>query len=421
MLNTKDTTPNFLRQLCMISFLCISVLVTMLGALGITGIVRTGIMALLVYAPALLILVMLSKPFPFEALVILAAVALIYQFTTFVHPEYIEFVEEEMWRYVVSIYGGIIGYFFIRMSDDPAVIQKVLIISACVLFAGSFMQSIEAIRTGYWEMTVNGTTLQQNYSMSFGYNMLLPSTIFLFYGLRNKNRFFIILSLVGGLEIFMLGSRAAAMSLVLFGVLYLLLISSRITAKKHSGIIIVVFLLIILMFVFFYEDILLLISGLFQSIGFKSRTVARMLDGSFADDKIRSEMWQKTLELISSNPFFGKGFLSDRYFIGNYCHNIALELFLNFGFFAGGAIIIFLIYHTIKMLFRCKNADWLGIFLVFFSCCFLRLLVSYSFWRDTNFWMAVGVYVSWRKASKPSLEQKNTLKQSGINAKWVRR
>lgn len=355
-------SKDFLNQLCIVSFLCMAVISNVLTMVGLSGIIKTAIMASLVYLPVGVIFLNRKKEFPYDFFILLSVILLLYGVTYAFYPEYDKSISDEMWKNVVSLYGGVIGYLFIRMQPDPKRLKDALITAAFILFFYYFIQSLGAIGNGYWEMTIDGQVKQKDYSMAFGYNMLLPSTIFACYGLKNKNILYLSLAVVGSIEILMLGSRAAALSLILFLVLYILFVGVRESKKAQKAVIITGFSLAALLFSVFYEKILISLGGFFETLGFSSRTILRLLNGTIAEDSVRNVMWGKTREFIAQSAFTGKGFLSDRFLLGNYCHNIFLELLLDFGVIIGLALCALIVVTCVKMIFKCKSVEWLELF-----------------------------------------------------------
>ena len=223
--------------------------------------------------------------------------------------------------------------------------------------------------------------------------MLVPTILLGFRGFMEKRKAYIVLFFIGGLEILMLGSRMAAVCVVLFLILYLLIISTdSIGSSKEKIFYIFVLVVLGLFLCFLYEQILTLLGEIFERIGFSSRTITRILNGTISNDIARNLLYLQSKDLINSGGMFGYGFLADRFYLGNYCHNIFLELFIEFGYVGGCFAIGILMGVIFRMIFKCEDIVWKGLFLVFFCCTFFRLLVSYSLWIDNNFWMMIGIY-----------------------------
>lgn len=393
--------PDMLRMISAISILSAPIMVNTLATLGISGSMRTLIMMFLCYVT--LGLLYLQRPYTISksALFICVILLTLYYSTLILHPEYSESISDEMWTSIVSPYGGIVCIFAIYLFEEPEDLKKMLTIVSIFGFVYYGLQSLTAIRQGYWTVVENGIIKQQAYSMSFGYHMLLPTLVFAYRGLSEKKKIYFVLSMVGLFEILMLGSRMATVCGILFYVLYAFLISiGKIRSVKKRFLFLVTVIIAIGLFWIFYNDILTLLASVFKTIGFKSRTIERILEGTMSEDAARGILYLKSQELISSGGLFGHGFLADRYFLGSYCHNIFLELLIQFGYIGGILAIGLYMSVCIIMLFQCKNVEWKSLFLIFFTCSFFRLLVSYSLWIDNNFWIMLGIFNCYKRTLK---------------------
>jgi len=101
------------------------------------------------------------------------------------------------------------------------------------------------------------------------------------------------------------------------------------------------------------------------------------------------------------NGFWGYGAYGDRYVIGRvywvgYCHNIFLELLINYGWIIGGILCISIVVTSLKMLITCKNESWWICFVIFFVPS-MKLLLSGSYWYLEAFWACIAVYLMYRK------------------------
>ena len=352
--------------------------------------------------PILPIIILLLKPYKFayDYILVLASVLFLYYLVVIFHPEYISKIDSEMWNVVINSYTGIVGYLYIRFLVDKKQIKNALLFAGSLLFIAFAIQGYQALQRGYWVEVVDGVTYNKPYSMSFGYNMLFPALCFLFYGFWEKKKLLTALGIIGSIMILILGSRAAFFCIIFFIVLYLALFTLKNANANSRSLILFSLIFFGIIFAVFYIPILETIASVFRAIGFPSRTIERIIQGSLTEDIARDTLYEKTIDLIKEKPFFGHGFLADRYYLGVYCHNLFLELFLQFGIICGGIFSVVIIYITLKMFFKCRDDEWKGIFLIFFSATFIRLMVSYSLWDDKNFWMMIGVYVTYSTIAK---------------------
>ena len=92
-----------------------------------------------------------------------------------------------------------------------------------------------------------------------------------------------------------------------------------------------------------------------------------------------------------------------RYIYVAHPHQFFLEVLVDFGVIFGSAIILWLVWKTVK-LFTMKGQDeWKAVFLVFFArAC--QLLVSLTFWHSIGLWGALAVGVCMSKAKRKELK-----------------
>lgn len=256
-------------------------------------------------------------------------------------------------------------------------------------------QYLPARLGGGWEdVTYNGTTVVRAYSLSFGYDMLFPTIIFIYLYMKKKNSFHLVLSAVGLILILTNGSRGALlMPIVFVGIMLIngIANSSNTKWKWLKIFAIIIFVVILLVF---GNIIVLKVADLLQSLGFESRTLEMLGKGEISSDSGRSTIWEAVWTAIKNGGVFGYGAFGDRpfvypiHFVG-YSHNILLEMVCSFGII-GILLIVIMIVKSVKMLFFCKDNKYKELFIIFFSIS-LQLLISMSFWYVWEFWATIAI------------------------------
>lgn len=347
----------------------------------------------------LIMLIVLKQPsrIPFDYLIISLLISVYYILTILLYPEYKFYISNEFWNNVLSLNGGIFGYFIMRFVRQEDLIEKGVKIASVIWFSVLLVQSLAPISQGYWYIMYKEDVIKSSYNMTFGYNMLIPSLVFLYYGMSERKIIYTLAALIGALEIVMLGSRGAILGILVMPLLYIFLGEHHM--KKNRKIALISFMIIWgIIVVLYYKQIIMFLDYAFDSMGFSSRTLQRILEGSITEDVARANMYSKARELIKNNTW-GYGMLADRYYFGVYCHNIFYEVLLQFGWFLGTILIIWFSVITIKVLFG-KDNKIKNLFFIFFSASFFRLLVSHSFWINQFFWCAIGLAVNYIQLKK---------------------
>ena len=318
--------------------------------------------------------------------------------TLIFHPEYKYF-------FLRSDYGlgrvfrpdcALYAYLFYSLIDSPREILNVLKKFACLDFVYLIIvELLPALLRGYW-MDVNyfGQEEQRVYSLSFGYSMLFPTIILLYFFIREKKLVYLLCSMFGCVAIFTQGSRGALLMPVIFMGLMVIsnIIENRNIVRRTLKIFGVSFVLFIICL--FGAKMLNYFSLYLLSKGVHSRTLESFVMGNFSDDSGRSIIWNAVYDAIRYGGFWGYGFYGDRPFVYpyhyvGYSHNIFLELVCSFGV-VGMIISAYIIVGSIYMILSCKDRLWRELFIVFFSIS-CQLLLSFSFWYIADFWAAMAI------------------------------
>jgi hypothetical protein len=221
-----------------------------------------------------------------------------------------------------------------------------------------------------------GRIIFSTYSMSFSYYLLLPAVIFVS---KRKILFFFLFIIVCMLML-MLGSRGALIA----GFLYafsLSFIDRR--SRRHI-------LLLTIITVILSGSLLSIFLTLFDRVDISSRTLNMLQQGSFTEPSGRLDIYSKTWNSLLDSPFWGNGIYGDRVILdGNYCHNIFLEMFQNFGILFGTGLILFLFYIAVRLFFK-SDTENRKILLLFFCFGFIPLLFSGSYLNDSGFGIFIG-------------------------------
>lgn len=369
--------------------------------------------SIIIYFPLLLMPLASGERRRTRDFLILWAMALLaFGMTIMVHPEYEAWFHHPLYgvfNYIFRPDRALYAYFMVRMVNDPKQLLQNLKFVSNILAVYGLYKFANAMQVGSWlTLTANGFE-ELSYSMSFGYDMMLPSMVFLYYAMRDKKLWHWALSIMCILMILVAGSRAPLLWILVF--FTVMLIRGFLTSKVKViwGLTVPVFLLIYLKL----EDLIGFLVVFLQRFGISARSMNMLLAGSINDDNGRAAIYEMSIEMIKNMEFYGYGLYGDRYVIGNYYfwgypHNIFLEILLTFGVLGGGLLIFFLLYQGVRTLLKCQDDDWLDLFLIFLACS-LKLLLSDSYWYVPEFWAAIAVVYSWNRQQK--ISKKERMKQ----------
>ena len=292
---------------------------------------------------------------------------------------------------LVAIYGvhtGIFGYALIRsiinLSDFEKQMKKISII--LIIFYS--IQCLQPLLHTYW--IIDGK--QMVYNMTFGYSIQFPIIFLIYFYLKEKNIIFLIFGFLGIIEIILFGSRGPLIGIFIYSIMQF------IKYKKKNKNLRIILSLILIIIIFLILSNNLLIQNTLQFLsehGITSRTLSKLANDVVTDDTGRSIVRQGILELLNKfNICFGYGPLGDHVLTGHYSHNILLEVIITFGIVVGPILIVAFIFSFLYSYIKSKNT-LINNYILIFACLSLpKLFVSSSFWRESNFWILLGLIVT---------------------------
>ncbi|RHL91598.1 O-antigen ligase family protein [Bacteroides intestinalis] len=251
-----------------------------------------------------------------------------------------------------------------------------ILFRVCVLmsYIGAFLGVLYAALF----ITGNLPMLENMYNMSFGYALLLP-TLFLIYFNKNKILIFLLI-----LSILLAGSRGPLIPI------FILIMVRMINSYSKKKLFFILLFVLIGSFIVF--PILL---NYLSDVGISSRTLFLLLDGSLDSDSGRGYIYSLIWEKVLERPLLGYGFFADRVFLGLYCHNIFVEIFLNWGIFIPLILFIVLVYLGF-FLYKKISKDEKILLILLFSSSVIPLLLSSSYLIDFRlpiFWGFIYIYI----------------------------
>ena len=216
------------------------------------------------------------------------------------------------------------------------------------------------------------------YSMSMGYSLLFPS-LFLYY---TKRPFFVLISIFLFIAIFLVGSRGPLIPIVCY-----ILLDNVLNSSLFKSFVFLIFLIFFVCTIYYSP---LLFVDMFDMLGLKSRTLVLLINGDINSDSGRGDIYNVMIDKLSESPYIGYGLFGDRVIgDGSYCHNIFLELMVDFGCFI--PIVFLLIFSTALVLIlpKFKKNEFMFFVLLLLSSIF-PLCLSSSYLIDFRFPLFIG-------------------------------
>ena len=111
-------------------------------------------------------------------------------------------------------------------------------------------------------------------------------------------------------------------------------------------------------------------------------------------------MAETLIASVKEHSFWGTGLCSDRMMVGVYAHNIALELWVEFGVIIGTIVLVTLIVAFLRGYLCSSSSAEKGLIIALICSSFLKLFLSGSFMDDRWFFALIGLCVGAIRKSK---------------------
>lgn len=311
--------------------------------------------------------------------------AVLWYGTICIHPNNVVYIKDSIAQFFIySLPFMWLGYYFIKQGiflDTFLPVARIKLILALFVQINILLVPSKDIFNGDYQTAA--------YSIIVG----LVSVYYL--ALQEKKHSDIALSIIGTIVLLLCGSRGVFVSVVFFWIVYLVSqIQSRIKIVLITS-----FAFIFLLFS--VQQIFSPIASIAESLGFSTHLTDAIQSGTVFEDEQREILYTGFLALIWNKPW-GYGIMGDRYISYAtglfwkpiYPHNVFLELMVNFGYFIGTALGIFLIYYLLKYIFFCKSSKYSMTILVLACTSLVKLLFASSFWIDQMFFMLLGTLIA---------------------------
>lgn len=258
--------------------------------------------------------------------------------------------------------------------------------------------------------SMSDSELLEQMNTSYG---VLPHALYLFYyffkHLSVKTLFCAVLSL---LLLLSYGTRGPVVCTVFFIASYVFL---SVKSKYRFWIIVVIgiagyFLITNLM------SVALFMSEITNQLGMSDRIFKLVLEEDYTHTSGRDDMLSQGFSALQSAPIFGYGLGGSWVTLKGYSHNLALDILTSFGFFVGSIILFaFAFMFFITYLRVRKDTDKLPIFLLLFSCGFVKFFMSAYALGDLYFFLLIGYCVGRLRGVTLPIRNNNALPQTTVN------
>ncbi|MDO5018426.1 MAG: O-antigen ligase family protein [Lagierella massiliensis] len=374
--------------------------------LGIVGLTKYNqlIVGILTFMPLLIYILKFKKvPFRYFNIVFLLC-ALFFSITYLLNPEILYWYNREIFGISYTVFrpdhGAIWAFLIIELLHDEDRIWKVFKIYSIFLFVYNMFLLYVKNKLGYWLVfDFQGTFVERNYSLDFGYDMAFIVIFLLASYFYDKKLYKIIMSIPCIILIILQGSRGAF--LCILSAIVLLTLYNADTKKAKIGTLIfgtIIFFMTYLLLI--DNDLKQILYSKLNSLGFQSRTIDMIISGEVFEDSGREVIYDLIKVKLNKNPW-GFGAYGDRpivgpYFYWGYSHNIFYEMAANFGIIPSFIILGIILLKSIDFILDHSNIK-ISIILIILLSMSMKLLISDTFWGYKYFWMLIAFIFIFRK------------------------
>lgn len=282
--------------------------------------------------------------------------------------------------YLVYIPLGLALYSVKDMKRALRILYRFAWISEIILFITIFISRSS-------DLFVSSETGDGSYNMAIGYSMLFNSLIIFDHFVSKKRVVDLLVVLASIILTILFSSRTP---LLCFGAFALLRIfKSKTIKKKTKKMVFVLLILALVAIIIFYSAFAKQLYYYLSNKGYESTSLRKLLLDPL-DDSHRSVIYSTYISQALQRPVIGHGLLGG-WTLGTYPHNIFIDVFLSYGFFAGTIVIV----SGLVLLYKGINCKDQALFrLVCILCAYnFHLLISSSYLRSVTFCMLVAVCI----------------------------
>lgn len=286
-------------------------------------------------------------------------------------------------------------------------VGQILFFTVPLYFVGVALPFEESKKVLYWASLAGVLTIfgYQMYMLSQGMVLLsdsmstaykvLPSVMYLIYWtLVHKRVRDWLFSMVGIVLVLLCGTRGPIVVILCFVLVetVIRLFAGTFSWKRLPGLCLLLLAVVWLLNDNIFQSLMEFLLIKFREMGFSTRIFEYVLRGDFSVSNSRDAMATEILGAIGNNPVFGYGFMGDRIVLnGNYAHNLALELWCQFGIFVGSFILIGVVAVPIAAMWKNRKSQRLHLLLMLSCVVFVKLMLSGSYVNEKYFFLLLGL------------------------------
>ncbi len=309
---------------------------------------------------------------------------LVVLFSMVLHPITVEYLQEEWWRILIAA----VPMYFIGVSFSLSDCKKDLFWCSVFSILGMFVFRLYLLNSG---------RQLENDDMDAAYRVLPSMMYLIYYASTKKQIIYTVIAAVLSTVILIFGTRGPILCILIYVALLTIYKAFKSKNLKKMLIFLLIFAVIVSVFAFdrLFVEVSSVLTRVFERIGFSTRIFNFIIEGDIVASKGRESLAKQAIEAIIENPAWGYGVTADRAMFGSYPHNIALEIWCQYGVIFGTLVLLAVLVLTVIALIKSNKNKELFLFVLLFVCMnYVKLMVSGTYTIEPYFFFMVGIFVS---------------------------
>jgi O-antigen ligase len=223
-----------------------------------------------------------------------------------------------------------------------------------------------------------GRSFQED-NLAISYSVLPYVIMVLWYTMDKTTVFRIIVSILGILFIFSMGSRGPVVSICVF-ILFYVFYKTKSSIKKQGFIFILLIVLIAIIYSGLWKNIIIFLRDIVNTFGISTRVFDSVLINSAqGSNDARMRIYEVMWSYIIKRPLIGYGIYGEWAMINYTAHNLVLEMWVHFGMVIGTILIAIGVYMIGFTYFKSKSHFVKGFIIVLISFGLVRCIYAGSY------------------------------------------
>ena len=273
--------------------------------------------------------------------------------SSWLYPENARVIQRIQTTFLQTVFWGALVANYI---DDINLYKRALKLIGYIVFFFLVYEPFAAYSTLFIEVDNSWGT--SGY-LTWGYRMLIAVIALLYSALENHSRFDWVFAILATAELVVIGNRGSLVVITVFIMLYVIFCTDSRNKYKYlaviSGLCFVIYAAVT-------PNNIVLFANFLAQFGIKSRNLTKILADTMTDSG-RDAGYEIAMNYIKSGNMLGLGIGGDQILVGNYPHNIVLELMLQYGNIVGLMIFCWLLFQTIKNLLYIKDKHYKAVYI----------------------------------------------------------